>query len=182
MILLLLRLPLVLAIALPMAWALVLGTAAGPDQVLSRGLLELAKAYPAGPVREEMVDTARGVGERLRLQVGVLGPSKAELVGAGIMITGLHLGSTVRLLPFAGMLVLAGVVAGLLSRERIRGAQGYASPTASGLARLAVGTGLAWILLYSLSPIPAGEGWLYLGAGGTAVGSAVYTGNLPLKL
>ena len=182
MILLLLRLPLVLAIAIPLAWTWVLAAAAGPDPVLSRGLAELAQAYPAGPVREEIVGMASGFGESLRPRLAYLGPAKAELVQAGIMTASLHLGSTVRLLLFAGVLVLAGIVAGLLSRERIRHGQGYASPTAAGLARLGVGAGLLWTLVYSLTPIPAGEGWLYLGAGCTAIGAAVYAGNLPLKL
>ncbi len=182
MIRLFLRLPLVLAIALPMAWAFTLGWARDSDAVLADGLERFRLAFPADARRTDVLDRASRGARGLLARMPDLGEGRSELMKAGVVTSALHLEATLRILPATALLVLAGVCAGLAFRERLRDHEGYASPTAAGLAQVAVGTGVFWLALFSASPIPASHAWLYVFSILTSLGGALYAANLPLRL
>ncbi len=87
-----------------------------------------------------------------------------------------------RVLPLSLLLLGAGVGAGLVCRERMRDAEGYASPSAAGIARALVGAGALCQGLFALSPIGLSCSWLYVAGVTCSLGAALYTANLPLRL
>jgi hypothetical protein len=182
MIRILLRLPLVLAVALPLTWAGTLYTAKDPGDILARGLAALQEAYPEPDVRAGLV--SRAIRDVLAYEPGLprLGGDRSRQVHAGLLASALHGSAVLRILPVTALLALLGVSAGLVFRERMRTMEGYASPTAAGLATGSVGTGILWMTLFALSPVPASYGWLYLASAGIALGGSLYVANLPLKL
>ena len=179
---LLVRLPLVLVIVLGLSWAGVLMLGGGPEAMLARSVRDLGRAFPGDPVRQLLLERARQDAQSLLPSIPDLGGDKSRLVQSGLIASGLHLDSTLRVLPVTGLLVLAGLCAGLVWRERMRYAQGYASPTATGLARASAGAGIFWMALFALSPIPVSHASLYLASGALSLGGMLYVANLPLKL
>lgn len=182
MIRLLVRLPLVLALALPIVWALALGRAANADTVLADGLDRFRRAFPGEAPRTDVLGRAAHPGQWLLARMPDMGEGRSELLRAGVVTSALHLEATLRVLPAFALLLLSGVFAGLSLRERLRDHEGYASPTAAGLARIAVGVGISWLALFSASPIPASHAWLYASSILTSFGGALYAANLPLRL
>ncbi len=182
MIRLLLHLPIFLAIVLAVVWTGVLGLAPNPEEILSGGLETLAFAYPDSAEREFLLKDWGSLPSVVTDPLSHFGGRVSWVGRAGVLVTQLHLGVLVRLLPVFLLLVLSGVGSGLVFRERMRDAEGYASPTAAGVARALVGSGIFWIGLFAASPIPASYAWLYLAGIAMALGSSLYTANLPLKL
>lgn len=182
MIRLLLHLPIALAMGLSLAWAGVLLFSESPDALLTRALFDLNRAYPDPEGRAIFLAEATRLGHSVSGFVPLGGEGRAELVRAGLTATALHWQGARRIWPIAVGLAAAGLCAGLVSRERLRGGHGYASPTAAGLARLAVCGGLLWAALFSLSPVPSPYASLYLSALVIALGGGVFAANLPLRL
>lgn len=171
-----------LAIALPIAWAFALGLAPNADAVLADGLEQFRCAFPADAARTDVLGRASRGARRLLARMPDLGEGRSELLRAGVLTSALHLEATLRVLPAFALLLLSGVFAGLALRERLRDHEGYASPTAAGLARIAVGAGVFWLALFSASPLPASHAWLYGSSVLTSLGGALYAANLPLRL
>jgi hypothetical protein len=182
MIRLIIRLPLVLAIALPLAWAGTLFLTGDPDAIMVQGIAGLAQAYPEEEVRGRLVAEAIRAVSLYEPRLPRLGGDRSRQVHAGLLASAFHLEAVLRILPVTLILALAGVSAGLVFRERMRDLEGYASPTAAGLATGAVGAGALWMTLFALSPIPVSYGWLYLASAALSLGGSLYVANLPLKL
>jgi hypothetical protein len=182
MIRLLVRLPLVLALALPITWAGALLATQSPEALLEDGLERFSRAFPAEGPRREVAERAGRGASLVLTRIPDLGGARTELVKAGVMTSVLHLEATFRVLPVTALLVLSGLCAGLALRERLRDQAGYASPTAAGLARIAVGAGTLWLALFSASPVPASYSWLYASSVLISFGGALYAANLPLRL
>jgi len=179
---LLLRLPVALVLVLSLVWAAVLGVSRDPESIVTRGLAQLTSAYPESKAREDFLREWGSLpGEWTRPLLSFGGQASA-LGRAGLLVSRFHLGALLRLAPVLLCLMAAGVMSGLVLRERMREAEGYASPTAAGIARALVGTGLFWLALFATSPIPASYAWLFLAGMGSAIGAALYAANLPLKL
>lgn len=179
---LLIRLPIVLALLVPLTWAAVLLVAGDEAPLLERTLSDLEAAYPSGVARERMLRTAIRNASALLARTPTLGGDRAPLVHAGLVVCGVHFGTVLGILPATLLLSLCGVSAGLVFRERIRMGAGYASPTAAGLGRGGVGAGILWLALFGLSPLPVSFAWLYLSAAALALGGTLFVANLPLKL
>jgi hypothetical protein len=179
---LLIKLPVVLVLVLTAVWAGVLGLSRDADSIATGGLESLAQAYPEG---EERADFLRDWGVLppglARLAMG-LGGWASPLARAGLLVARLHSGVVVRLLPVFVLLLVSGVIAGLISRERMRDQEGYASPTAAGVAHVLVGSGVFWLGLFSLCPLPVSYASLHLAGMVLALGGSLYTANLPLRL
>ena len=182
MIRLFVRLPIVLAIALPLTWAGALVAAPSPEALLEDARERFRRSFPAEAPRREAAERAGRGASRVLARIPDLGGTRAELLRAGIMTSALHLEATLRVLPATALLVLSGLCAGLALRERLREQAGYASPTAAGLARIAVGAGWFWLALFSASPVPASYAWLYASSVLISFGGALYAANLPLRL
>ena len=88
----------------------------------------------------------------------------------------------IRIVPLFFGLLAAGVTAGLIFRERMRNAEGYASPTAAGVARALVGAGLFWLGLFALTPLGVSSAWIYVAILSASFGGLIYAANLPLKI
>jgi hypothetical protein len=179
---LLVRLPLVLAILLPLAWAGVLLHAGDELPLLGGAVSCLEGAYPSGVDREKFLAGAAHAAATFPTGLASLGGDHSRLVRAGLVASMLHLAVVLRILPLTTLLAVFGACAGLVFRERMRIASGYASPTAAGLGRGAVGAGILWLVLFGLSPLPVSFAWVYLSPGAIALGGTLYVANLPLKL
>jgi hypothetical protein len=179
---LLIRLPLVLAILLPLTWAGVLLRAGDELPLLGGAVSGLELAYPPGAQREKLLAGAARAPSAFPAGLASLGGDHSRLVHAGLVACALHLGVVLRILPITFLLTLCGTCAGLVFRERMRIASGYASPTAAGLGRGAVGAGILWMVLFGLSPLPVSFAWVYLSPAALALGGTLYVANLPLKL
>ena len=182
MIRLLVRLPLALALLLPLAWAGVLLLGGGERPVLSGALADLEAAYPSRLERDRLVGEAVRAASAFPVPLGPLGDERSGLVHAGLVASLLHLGTVLRVLPFTLLSGMLGVSSGLVFRERLRIGAGYASPTAAGLGRGGVGAGILWLSLFGLSPLPVSFGWVYLSPTALLLGGALYFANLPLRL
>ena len=182
MIRLLVRLPLVLAIVLPIAWALALGSAPNPEAILSDGLERFRSAFPADAQCADVLGRAGGGARWLLARMPDIGEGRSELLRAGVVTSALHVQATLRVLPAFALLLLSGIFAGLALRERLRDHEGYASPTAAGLAQVAMGAGVFWLALFSASPLPVSHAWLYGSSVLTSLGGTLYVANLPLRL
>jgi hypothetical protein len=179
---LLIRLPLVLAILLPLTWAGVLLHAGDEVPLLGGAVSGLEGAYPSGAQREKLLAGATRAPSAFPAGLASLGGDHSRLVHAGLVASAMHLGVVLRILPITFLLTLCGSCAGLAFRERMRIALGYASPTAAGLGRCAVGAGILWLVLFGLSPLPVSFAWVYLSPAALALGGTLYVANLPLKL
>ena len=179
---LLIRLPLVLAILLPLTWAGVLLDAGDERPLLGGAVSGLDGAYAPGVDREKLLPGAARAAARFPAGLASLGGDRSRLVHAGLVASVLHWGVVLRILPITILLTLCGACAGLVFRERMRIASGYASPTAAGLGRGAVGAGILWLALFGLSPLPVSFAWVYLSPAALALGGTLYVANLPLKL
>ncbi len=179
---LLIRLPLVLAILLPLTWAGVLLRAGDELPLLGGAVSGLELAYPPGAQREKLLAGAAHAPSAFPAGLASLGGDHSRLLRAGLVVGALHLGVVLRILPITFLLTMCGACAGLVFRERMRTASGYASPTAAGLGRGAVGAGILWLALFGLSPLPVSFAWVYLSPAALALGGTLYVANLPLKL
>ena len=182
MIRLLLRLPIVLLLVAPLTWAGILVLGPDPFTAVTNGYSRLERAYPQGLARDQLVKNASSVALSLGRRIPVAGPSSTAQIRAGLLVSAMHALSVMKLLPLALLLAAAGVTGGLIFRERMRNAEGYASPTAAGLGRAMVGMGLFWLGLFALTPLQASLAWLYVALLSTSVGGAVFAANLPLKV
>lgn len=182
MIRLLLRLPVALVLVLTVVWAAVLGLSHNPESMVADGLVQLASAYPDSNVREEFLSGWASLPASWTRPLSSFGGQASSLGRAGLLVSRLHLGALLRLVPVFLVLLAAGVASGLVCRERMRDAEGYASPTAAGIARVLVGSGLFWLALFAMSPIPVSYAWLPLAGCASAAGASLYAANLPLKL
>ncbi|HLY74942.1 MAG TPA: hypothetical protein VKU80_12555 [Planctomycetota bacterium] len=182
MIRLLLRLPVALVLVLTVVWATVLGMSRDPESIVAGGLAQLTSAYPEFKARKDFLNEWGSLPGDWTRPLSSLGGEASALGKAGLLVSRFHLGALLRLAPVLLCLMAAGVVSGLVLRERMREAEGYASPTAAGIARALVGTGLFWLALFATSPIPVSYAWLSLAGMASAVGAALYAANLPLKL
>lgn len=179
---LLLKLPVALVLALTLMWAAVLGMSRDPESIVAGALEQLATAYPEKGAREEFLAEWGSLPPNWSRSVSSLGGQASTLGRAGLLVSRLHAGALLRQVPVFLCLLGAGVAAGLVLRERMRDAEGYASPTAAGIARALVGVGLFWMALFGASPVPASYAWLPLAGIATGIGGALYAANLPLKL
>jgi hypothetical protein len=179
---LLLRLPIALIVVLGLAWGMVLGLARDPDGILTDGLGRLSEAYPRAGDRDLVILQAEKFSRVLWKGLADFGRSSTPAARAGVLVAALHVVALTRVLPLYALLLAAGLVSGLIFRERLRDATGYASPTAAGLGRMLWGGGILWIGLFSLSPIGGPYLSLYLAFLASALGGALYSANLPLKL
>lgn len=182
MIRLLLRLPIVLLLIAPLTWAGILVLGSDPTVAVTDGYSRLERAYPQGPERELIVRRASTIGASLVGRIPGAGPASSARIRAGIVVSTMHSLTVATLFPFTFLLVAAGVTGGLIFRERMRNAEGYASPTAAGLGRAMVGLGLFWLGLFALTPLQVSFAWLYLALLSTSVGGSIYAANLPLKV
>lgn len=182
MIRLLVRLPIALLMVLTIVWAAVLGISRDPLSILRGGLERLASAYPGTRVREEFLAEWWNLPDGWSRPLAPLGGQARCLGWAGLLVTRLHAGVLLRLLPVFLSMLLAGVALGLVWRERMRKGEGYASPTAAGISRVLVGAGLFWMALFGASPIPVSYAWLPLAGMACGAGASLYAANLPLKL
>lgn len=182
MIRLLLKLPVVLILVLVIVWAGVLGLSRDADSMVSGGLEDLARAYPNGEERDVFLQAWGVLPPGLARLVRGLGGRASPLARAGLLVARLHAGAVVRLLPAFVFLLVSGVVAGLISRERMRDQEGYASPTAAGVAHILAGSGIFWLGLFSLSPLPVSYASIYLAGMVLGLGGSLYSANLPLRL
>ena len=182
MIRILLRLPILLVILVILTWVAVLGFSPSADAVLGGATRDLARSYPEAQTRARLGREAAALGAGLGPLVPDLGPGRSDLVRAGLLATALHSQMAIAVLPILLLLILGGGSAGLVLRERLRDAQGYASPTAAGLARAAIAGGLLWLGLYSLSPLPVSAATLYAASLAMTLGGILYAANLPLRL
>lgn len=176
------RLPIFLVLVLAIVWTAVLGIAKSPEGLVEGNLERLAQAYPNMVEREAFISEWGVLPSSALGQLSRIGGSASAFGRAGLLVTLLHLGGLVRLLPVFVLLVISGVASGLVFRERMRDAEGYASPTAAGLARTLVGLGIFLLGLFAGSPIPASYGWLYPAGIASGLGASLYAANLPLKL
>jgi len=179
---LLLRLPIVLLLVAPLTWVVILW---GSDERTGSPEAEwvrLADAYPRTRQRETILRSSAAVAVRFRAILSGTGPISSERMRAALLVSLIHSHVLVRLLPLEACLLAAGVVVGLIFRERMRSAEGYASPTAAGLGRGLVGAGLIWCGLFALTPLPVSSEWLYGAILSTSIGGGIYAANLPLKL
>ena len=179
---LLIRLPLALAILLPLTWAGVLLHAGDELPLLSGAVSGLELAYPPGVDREKLLASAAHAPSAFPAGPLSRGGDHSRLVHAGLVARALHLGVVLRMLPITFLLTLCSACAGLVFRERRRIASGYASPTAAGFRRGAVGAGILWLVLFGLSPLPVSFAWVYLSPAPIALGGTLYVADLPLKL
>jgi hypothetical protein len=179
---LLIRLPVAVVLVLTVVWAAVLGMSRDPESIVAGGLGELASAYPEPAAREDFLGEWGSLPEEWTRPMLSLGGRASALGRAGLLVSRFHLGALLRLAPVLLCLLSAGVVSGLVLRERMREAEGYASPTAAGIARALVGSGLFWLALFATSPLPVSYAWLPLAGMASAIGAALYAANLPLKL
>ena len=182
MIRLLLKLPVALVLTLIVIWAGVLGFARDPEAIVARGLEKLTFAYPDTQVREDFLSEWGTLPERLAKRLSSFGGRASTLGKAGVLVAQFHLGVLLRLAPVFLGLLASGVGSGLVFRERMRDAEGYASPTAAGIARFLTGSGLFWLGLFAGSPLSVSYGWLYLAGTASALGATLFAANLPLKL
>lgn len=182
MIRLLLRLPVALVLVLTVVWAAVLGLSRDPESVVAGGLDQLASAYPESKAREDFLREWGSLPGDWTRPMQSFGGQASALGRAGLLVSRFHLGALLRLAPVLLCLLSAGAVSGLVLRERMREAEGYASPTAAGIARALVGSGLFWLALFATSPIPASYAWLSFAGVASAIGAGLYAANLPLKL
>ena len=176
------RIPLALMIALPIAWACPLLSAGDAESLLADSLEDFRKAFPSDSARVAASGRAAARAGVVLARIPDLGEGRSRVLKAGIVASFLHLEAARPLLPATALLVLAGLCSGLALRERLRDQAGYASPTGSGLAQIAVGVGVFWFALYTGSPIPVSPAWLYASSIVTSFGGALYTANLPLRL
>lgn len=182
MIRLLLRLPIALVPVLAVVWAAVLGMTQDPESIVSGGLGKLASAYPDPKAREDFLAEWGNLPPAWTRPLASLGGQTSALGRAGLLVSRLHAGALVRLVPVFLCLLAAGVASGLVFRERMRDAEGYASPTAAGVARALVGSGLFSLALFAASPIPVSYAWIPLAGVASAAGASLYAANLPLRL
>ncbi|HLY75199.1 MAG TPA: hypothetical protein VKU80_13850 [Planctomycetota bacterium] len=182
MIRLFLRLPVALLVLASLSWGMGMYFAQDPDVVLDEGLERLTRTYPQARERELILDEARMLSSRAWTGLNHLGLRSSALGQAKVFVTATHAASLGRTLPLGLLLAVAGVVAGLLFRERMRDARGYASPTAAGLGRLLLGGGVLWVGLFGISPVGAPMSSCYVAFLAIAGGAALYTANLPLRL
>jgi hypothetical protein len=179
---LLVRLPVVALLALSLAWAGVLALAPSPEAILKGAFEDLRVAFPDERERGVLERGAQGMSLSLVSRASVLGEDRSRLLEAALVSAALHLEGTLRVFPVGMVLALAGVAAGLVFRERLRDGEGYASPTAAGLARWALGGGMLLLATFSLSPVPAPWGSIYLAFGILSLGGGAYVANLPLRI
>lgn len=182
MIPLLIRLPVAALLVLALAWAGVLVLARSPEAILGGAARDLRDAFPDEVERGALEREAQGMSQAVISRDSLLGEERSRLFGAAVVATVLHLVGTLRVFPVGMVLALAGVAAGLVFRERLRDGEGYASPTAAGLARWAVGGGALVLATFSLSPVPASWGSIYLAFGILSLGGGAYVANLPLRI
>jgi hypothetical protein len=179
---LLLRLPVALVLVLTVVWAAVLGLSGNPESIILGGLENLSSAYPESRARESFLSEWGTLPEGWTWPLAPLGGQASTLGRAGLLVTRLHAGALLRLMPVFLLLLVSGVASGLVCRERMRDGEGYASPTAAGIARALVGSGLFWMALFATSPIPVSYAWLPLAGVASGAGALLYVANLPLKL
>lgn len=182
MIRVLIRLPILLLFLVPLSWAGFFVWAGEPGSVVSGVLGSLANAYPESHEREAIVEEAANLSSSLARLLGRAGMGASPRMRAGFVVSAVHSVTLARVVPLFFGLLAAGVTAGLIFRERMRDAEGYASPTAAGLARALVGLGLFWLGLFALTPIGGSFASLYAAALALCLGGALYSANLPLKL
>jgi hypothetical protein len=182
MIRVLLKLPIVLLFLVPLVWAGFFVWAGEPGSVVSGVMRDLANAYPESREREAIVEEAASLSSFLARVLRHAGTGASPTMRAGFVVSAVHSVTLFRALPLFLGLLAAGVTAGLILRERMRDAQGYASPTAAGIARALVGAGLFSLGLFGLTPIGVSFAWVYAATLAACLGSAIYSANLPLKL
>ncbi|HEV3029048.1 MAG TPA: hypothetical protein VG457_15835 [Planctomycetota bacterium] len=182
MIRLLLRLPIALAAVLALVWGSVLGFGKESPEILSSGLGRLREAYPRAEERDVLLLEA----ERLS---GAVWKALADLRGAhtpagraGVLIAAIHVVVFSRVLLLFFLLLAAGMVAGLVFRERMRDAKGYASPAVACFGRVLVAGGSLWLLVFALSPVGGSYVSLDVALLGSGLGGLFYAANLPLQL
>lgn len=182
MIRLLVRLPLGLAVLLSVLWAATLLGRVDTRELLTGGLSDLEEALPEKGGREAVVEEARRLTGGAATLLSRVGVEASPVLRSTLFVSGLHLGATLRVLPFLGLLLAVGALAGVVLRERLRDGSGYASPTVGYLARGLVALALTWLVLFALSPVRAPYGSLYAATMSSCIGSLLYAANLPLKL
>jgi len=106
----------------------------------------------------------------------------AERIRASVAVFETHFKCGLTIFPLTLLILILGLSLGSTWRDRIRRGSGYASPTAGGVARVAIGTGILWLVLFSLSPLPIPLESVYLSPMVMAGGGALYVANLPLRL
>jgi hypothetical protein len=164
-----------------MIWAGFLLLAKDPMWILAEGQLDLERAYPEPALRASLVTRSVQASSWMARQIPGGGAS-SPLVRAAFAVSALHCFVLGRVLPLSLLLLAAGVGSGLVFRERMRDAEGYASPSAAGIARVLVGAGALYQGLFALSPIALSCSWLYVAGVTCSLGAALYAANLPLKL
>jgi hypothetical protein len=182
MIRLLLKLPIVLLLGVPVTWVAVLLTVNEPARLPEAEVRRLTEAYPRSQVRERILRNSAAVASSLGRVVSGAGSSSSATIRGGLVVSAIHSRILTRLLPLEACLLAIGIVAGLILRERMRDAEGYASPTAAGLGRGLVGAGLFWCGLFAFTPLPMSSSWLYGAMLCTSIGGGVFMANVPLKI
>jgi len=182
MIRLLVRLPIVLLFLGPLSWLGVLWHAGDPAVLVGDVFSDLGYAYPEPGERGRIVGESAVLARRAAGLLGRLGAGPSPQIRAGLVVSAVHERILVRTIPLLLALGAAGVTGGLLLRERLRNAEGYASPTAAGLARALVGAGLFGLGLFGLTPIGVGIAWIYGPLLAVSLGGLIYAANLPLKV
>lgn len=178
----LLRLPLFTFIGIVLSWGLSLAFASPSGLARQHLGTDLEQAFPSATERGRLLEGAETTAELLQGRLSGTFGHRTSDARASFVLSALHFGILLRILPVFSAVFVLGVLGGLASRERIRGSRGYASPSAAFIARHAVGLGVLWILVYSFSPLPLPT-WSLLTAGAaSASGGFFYMSNLPLRL
>src|SRR5579862_8706800 len=116
-----------------------------------------------------LLEGGRRAGDFWRASAG-LGGVGTPTGRAGVLVAALHAVVFRRILPLYLLCLGGGAVAGLLLRERMRGAKGYASPSAAGVGRVLWGGGMLWLGVFSLSPVGGPYVFLYVAFLASALG------------
>jgi hypothetical protein len=174
--------PVFLVLLVTMIWAGFFLLVKDPAWILAESQLDLERAYPEPAERASLVRRSAGASSWLIRQIPGGGGGSSPVIRAAFAVSALHSFILGRVLPLSLLLLTAGVGSGLILRERMRDAEGYASPSAAGIARVLVGAGTLTQGLYALSPIGLSSSWLYVAGVTCSLGAALYAANLPLRL
>src|SRR5947207_2503348 len=117
---LVLRLPLVLALLVPLAWAAVLLEAGAEVPLLERSLSNLGAAYPSQQEQGVLLGKGIRVASAVTTWTPALGGGYSPLIHAGLVVTGVHQGAVLGILQITLLLSTCGACAGLVFRERMR--------------------------------------------------------------